>query len=78
MNVESIIRGGIRKFTDEVSHLWTSLADYFIRQGMFERARDIYEEGLSTVITVHDFGLIFDAFAQFEESLVSIVILIIY
>lgn len=71
MNVDGILRGGIRKFTDEVGRLWTSLADYYIRQGMFERARDIYEEGLATVITVRDFGLIFDAFAAFEESLIT-------
>jgi pre-mRNA-splicing factor SYF1 len=41
--VEGILRGGIRKFTDEVGRLWTSLADYYIRRALFERARDIYE-----------------------------------
>lgn len=44
----------------QVGRLWTSLADYYIRQAMYEKARDIYEEGLSTVITVRDFSLIFD------------------
>jgi pre-mRNA-splicing factor SYF1 len=38
---------------------------------MFERARDVYEEGMNAVITVHDFSLIFDALTQFEESLLS-------
>jgi len=71
IKVEAILRGGIRKFTDEVGRLWTSLADYFIRRGLFEKARDVYEEGLTTVITVHDFSLIFDACTQFEESLIS-------
>lgn len=33
----------------QVGRLWTSLADYFIRQGLFEKARDVYEEGLTTV-----------------------------
>lgn len=47
------------------------MADFFIRQGFFEKARDVYEEGLSTVVTVRDFSLIFDALAQFEESLVN-------
>ena len=55
----------------QVGRLWTSLADYFIRQGMFERARDIYEEGLTTVITVRDFSLIFDALTTFETSLLE-------
>lgn len=72
LNVDGILRGGIQKFTDEVGRLWTSLADYYIRQGLFERARDIYQEGLETVITVRDFGLIFDAFAAFEESLINV------
>ncbi|GAX78150.1 hypothetical protein CEUSTIGMA_g5592.t1 [Chlamydomonas eustigma] len=71
MKVDAILRGGIRKFTDEVGRLWTSLADYYIRRGMFEKARDVYEEGLTSVITVHDFSLIFDAYTQFEESLIS-------
>ena len=48
----------------QVGRLWTSLADYYIRRGMFEKARDVYEEGLTSVITVHDFSLIFDAYTQ--------------
>ncbi len=36
----------------QVGRLWTSLADYYIRQGHYESARDVYEEGLTTVITV--------------------------
>ena len=71
IHVDAILRAGIRTFTDEVGRLWTSLADYYIRQGMFERARDVYEEGLGSVITVRDFGLVFDAFAAFEESLIN-------
>jgi pre-mRNA-splicing factor SYF1 len=38
---------------------------------MFERARDIYEEGMNSVMTVHDFSIIFDALTQFEESLLT-------
>jgi len=71
LKVDAIIRGGIRKFTDEVGRLWTSLADYYIRRGLFEKARDIYEEGMMTVITVRDFSIIFDAYAQFEESMLA-------
>lgn len=71
MNVEAVIRGGIRRFSHEVGNLWTSLADYYIRMGHFERARDIYEEGINTVSTVRDFSLIFDAYTQFEESMLA-------
>ncbi|KAK9127271.1 hypothetical protein Syun_016068 [Stephania yunnanensis] len=68
LKVDAIIRGGIRKYTNEVGRLWTSLADYYIRRGLFEKARDIFEEGMSTVVTVRDFSVIFDAYSQFEES----------
>ncbi|KAF5742242.1 putative XPA-binding protein [Tripterygium wilfordii] len=71
LNVDAIIRGGIRKFTDEVGRLWTSLADYYIRRGLLEKARDIFEEGMTTVVTVRDFSVIFDAYSQFEESMVA-------
>ena len=54
-----------------MGRLWTSLADFYIRRGLFEKARDVYEEGLATVITVRDFSLIFDAYTQFEESMLS-------
>ncbi|KAL6771434.1 XAB2 [Auxenochlorella protothecoides x Auxenochlorella symbiontica] len=71
LKVDAILRSGIRKFTNEVGRLWTSLADYYIRRGLFERARDVYEEGLASVVTVRDFSLVFDALTQFEESLIS-------
>jgi len=71
LRVEAIIRSGLRTFTDEAGHLWCALADFFIRQALFEQARDVYEEGISSVITVRDFSMIFDAYSQFEESLIS-------
>ena len=42
-------------------------SDYYIRSGLFERARDTYEESIQTVTTVRDFTHVFDAYAQFEE-----------
>ncbi|KAL2904036.1 Pre-mRNA-splicing factor SYF1 [Bienertia sinuspersici] len=71
LNVDAIIRGGIRKFTDEVGRLWTSLADYYIRRKLPEKARDVFEEGMMTVVTVRDFSVIFDAYSQFEESMLA-------
>eukprot|EP00238_Polyblepharides_amylifera_P014794 CAMPEP_0196575520 /NCGR_PEP_ID=MMETSP1081-20130531/4982_1 /TAXON_ID=36882 /ORGANISM="Pyramimonas amylifera, Strain CCMP720" /LENGTH=846 /DNA_ID=CAMNT_0041893849 /DNA_START=115 /DNA_END=2652 /DNA_ORIENTATION=+ len=71
LQVDAILRGGIRKFSDEVGRLWTSLADYYIRRALFERARDVYEEGMTTVTTVRDFSTVFDAYMQFEESMLS-------
>ncbi|XP_059311494.1 uncharacterized protein LOC132063080 [Lycium ferocissimum] len=72
LNVDAIIRGGIKKFTDEVGRLWTSLADYYIRRKLVEKARDIFEEGVTTVVTVRDFSVIFDAYSQFEESMLAL------
>nr|XP_043629863.1 pre-mRNA-splicing factor SYF1-like [Erigeron canadensis] len=72
LNVDAIIREGIRKFSDEVGRLWTSLADFYIRRKLFEKARDVFEEGMTTVVTVRDFSLIFDAYLQFEESLLAL------
>lgn len=39
-----------------VGQLWNSLADFYIRSGHFEKARDVYEEAIQTVNTVRDFG----------------------
>ena len=71
LDVDAILRGGIRSFTDEVSRLWTSLADYYIRRAMFEKARDVYVEGIGAVATVRDFTVIFDAYSHFEETMIA-------
>jgi len=71
LDVDAVLRGGIRAFSGETGRLWTALADYYIRRGLFEKARDVYEEGMESVSTVRDFSLIFDAYAQFEESVIS-------
>ncbi len=38
--VRACVRAGLVKFTDETGRLWTSLADYFIRMGHFEKVVD--------------------------------------
>ena len=64
-------RGSNGGLLRQVGRLWTSLADFYIRQGLYEHARDVYEEGLQTVTTVRDFSLIFDTLTQFEETLIA-------
>ena len=71
MDVEKIVRSGIERFADQRGKLWSGLATYWITKGNFERARDIFEEGVSTVMTVRDFTLIFDSYAEFEESIIG-------
>lgn len=69
LNVEAIIKSGLNRFTDQLGRLWCSLADYYIRSGLYEKARDTYEEAIHTVKTVRDFSQLFDAYTQFEEGL---------
>uniref|UniRef100_A0A8C6QD01 Pre-mRNA-splicing factor SYF1 n=1 Tax=Nannospalax galili TaxID=1026970 RepID=A0A8C6QD01_NANGA len=71
LQVDAIIRGGLTRFTDQLGKLWCSLAEYYIRSGHFEKARDVYEEAIRTVMTVRDFTQVFDSYAQFEESMVA-------
>ena len=71
IDVEKIIRSGIDRFADQRGKLWTGLATYWITRGNFEKARDVFEEGILTVMTVRDFTIIFDSYAEFEESIIS-------
>lgn len=71
IDVENIVRSGIERFPDQRGKLWVGLATYWITKGNFERARDIFEEGITTVMTVRDFTLIFDSYAEFEESIIG-------
>ena len=71
INVDRIFRSGLQRFTDQRGKLWTGWAMYWITKGNFERARDVFEEGITTVMTVRDFTLIFDSYVEFEESIIS-------
>lgn len=71
---ESIIRHGLNKYTDEVGRLWVALCNYYIKQGLFEKARDVFEEALSKVSTARDFSIVFNSYLKFEEEMVSTII----
>ena len=71
IDVEQIVRSGIERFSDQKGKLWAGLATYWITKGNFEKARDIFEEGITTVMTVRDFTIIFDSYVEFEESIIS-------
>ena len=68
---EYLIRHALSRYTDEVGRLWIFLADYFLRQGLFGRARDVFEEALSSVTTARDFGIVFNAYMKFEEQMIE-------
>lgn len=74
LKVENIIREGIKQYRDEQGKLWNALAEYFMRSGLIERARDIYEEAMASITTIKDFSLIFDAYTQTEEAFIKAII----
>ncbi|WYZ46463.1 hypothetical protein EsH8_IX_000688 [Colletotrichum jinshuiense] len=71
IDVDRIVRSGIIRFADQRGKLWCGLATYWIRRGSFERARDVFEEAITTVMTVRDFTLVFDSYTEFEESIIG-------
>jgi pre-mRNA-splicing factor SYF1 len=52
--VEAILRSAVRKFPEEAGVLWTTLAGYFARKGLHDKARDVFEEGTTTAAAVKD------------------------
>ncbi|RDX48275.1 protein prenylyltransferase [Lentinus brumalis] len=72
LNVENIVhKDGLEVYKDQAGRLWTGLATYWIKRGEFERAKHTFERGLASVLTIRDFTQIFDAYAEFSESLIS-------
>ncbi|KAI5296097.1 pre-mRNA-splicing factor syf1 [Ascosphaera acerosa] len=71
IDVDKILRSGLDRFADQRGKLWTGLATYWVNRGVFEKARDIFEKGITTVMTVRDFTMIFDTYVEFEESIIS-------
>jgi len=70
-NAEAIIRHGLQRYTDQTGRLWNCLARYYVNSALFERARDVFEEAVRSVVTVRDFSQVFDAYALFEEQLLN-------
>ncbi|KAJ0411750.1 hypothetical protein ATCC90586_006709 [Pythium insidiosum] len=71
LDVDALLRSGIAQFSDEVGRLWCALATYYVRLGLFDAARDVYEEAITAVLTVRDFSMIFDAYVQFVEAMLT-------
>ena len=72
LNIERIIlKDGLETYKDQAGRLWTGLATYWIKRSEFDRAKLTFEKGLASVLTIRDFTQIFDAYAEFSESLIS-------
>ncbi|RAL63962.1 hypothetical protein DID88_003150 [Monilinia fructigena] len=72
IDVEKIIRSGIDRFADQRGKLWSGLATYWITRVVLNEQEMFFEEGITTVMTVRDFTLIFDSYAEFEESITGV------
>ena len=72
IDVDRIVRSGITRFRDQAGILWVGLARYWINSGYYEKARDVFEEGIKTVMTVRDFSIVFDAYADAEEAQIEL------
>ncbi len=66
-----VLKDGLEVYKDQAGRLWTGLATYWIKRGDFEKAGDIFEQGMAHVVTIRDFTQIFDAYAEFSETLIS-------
>jgi pre-mRNA-splicing factor SYF1 len=72
LNIERIVRkDGIEVYKDQAGRLWTGLATFWIKRGKFNRANSTFQAGIAMVLTVRDFSRICDAYAEFNESLLS-------
>ena len=72
LNIEHIVRkDGLNVYKDQAGRLWTGLATYWIKRAEFDRAKATFESGMIDVLTIRDFTQIFDAYAEFSESIIS-------
>lgn len=69
--VSHIVHMFLKLFSDQAGHLYTSLATYYIKLGDFATATSTFEHALETVVSIKDFTVVFDAYVEFEETVVS-------
>lgn len=70
-DVSSLIRAAISEGGPSVAELCISLAEFHTRRGDFPQARVVFEEAISTTAIARDFALVYDAYAKFEETLIT-------
>ena len=72
LNIENIIqKDGLEVYKDQAGRLWTGLATYWIKRGEFDRAKAVFEKGMKSVLTIRDFSQVFDAYAEFGQSILD-------
>jgi len=71
IDVPRIVHSGLAKFPDQRGVLWVGLARYWMQRGEYEKARDVFEAAVTTVMTVRDFSLVFDTYVEAEETMIA-------
>lgn len=72
LDIEKIVMSdGLSVYKDQAGRLWSGLATFWIKRGDFDQASETFEKGLTNVVTVRDFTQIFDAYAEFSETVIS-------
>lgn len=69
--VRAIVLATLPKYPDQAGKLWVGLATYHLKRGELDLAKATFKKGMATVVTVRDFSVIFDAFAESEEGVIS-------
>jgi pre-mRNA-splicing factor SYF1 len=73
--VEAIVRAGVSRFPDDnTGQMWAGLANHFVGLGLFDKARDVFEEGMASCVRVRDFALLWDSYSELEEGLLQALI----
>jgi pre-mRNA-splicing factor SYF1 len=52
--------------------IWQLMAEFYTRKGDMDKARAVFEEALTKVSSEKDFGVVFGAYSNFEESLMAV------
>jgi pre-mRNA-splicing factor SYF1 len=72
LDIEKVVKSdGLAIYRDQAGRIWSGLATYWIKRGEFEQATATFEQGIASVLTIRDFTQIFDAYAEFSETLIS-------
>jgi pre-mRNA-splicing factor SYF1 len=63
---------GSSSSSSTVGQLWSLWAESYVRRGNFDKARTLYERGMQSVRTLQDFTIVYNAYLQMEEELLSV------
>ncbi|CAO1624930.1 unnamed protein product [Sympodiomycopsis kandeliae] len=69
--VRNILLSTLPSYPDQAGRLWAGLATYHLKRGEMDLAKQTFEQGIKSVVTVRDFSTIFDAYVESEEGIIS-------